>query len=722
MKYPFLCLLFCLYLPAVQAQEKKAITLDDVWKRPVWQESGIDDLNYSKISDTYTAFRNGDLEQYDIRTGNRTRTLVEQKELIWQNSTLNPEGYHLNTDESLIILETETEPLYRRSSRSKVFLFDLKTRKLQPVFEGKKIYLPEFSPDGRYLCFGFENNLYLQDMKTGKAEPVTRDGKINEKIHGSTDWVYEEEFEFWKAWAWSPDSRKIAFLSFDESLVPEYNMQMWGGLYPQDYRFKYPKAGEKNSRADLSFFDVETRRLTSVEEGAESDQYLPRFQWTKNPGILSLLRMNRLQNKLELLHVDAASGKITPVLTETSATYVDITDDLRYLNNGKEFIWSSDRSGYNHLYLYGTDGTLIRPLTSGNWEVTRFHGVDEKKGLVFYTGTEAGSIQRQLYSVGISGKNKKQVTTGAGTHEVSFNPLMTYYIDDHHSSARPSVYTLCQASGQVVKVVEKNQNLVDRLAGYRISPKTFMEIPIGGGMTMNAWIIKPPGFDPSRKYPVLMHCYGGPGHQTVLDGWGGPDFFWYQVLAEKGYIIVSADNRGTGGKGSAFRKSTYGDMGRLEWEDQSAFARYLKNLPYVDGSRIGIWGWSFGGYLTSLCLTKSPDLFKAGIAVAPVTNWRFYDSIYTERYLKLPSENASGYDENSPVTYADRLKGNYLIVHGTGDDNVHFQNAVAMVNALVKANIPFESFFYPNRNHGIYGQNARPHLYRMMTDFLERKL
>jgi dipeptidyl-peptidase-4 len=706
----------------LKAQEKKDFTLDDIWKNPVWRGEGVEDVNWFKSGSKYSALKDGNIEVYDIRTGQRVSTLLEGSRLRIDTMQIDIQNYTLSPDETQLLIETGIEPIYRRSSRAFFYLFNLKTGKLQPIMPGKKIYLASFSPDGKKVAFGFENNLYLHDVASGKEQSITSSGKLNELIHGSSDWVYEEEFEFWKAFHWSPDSRKIAFLSFDEKDVPSYNMQMWGGLYPKDYRFKYPKAGEKNSRVDVSVYDVESGKTLSIDEGAENDQYIARMQWTRNPGLLSVRRMNRLQNRIELLHIDAAGGKVQVVLTENSNTFHEINDDLRYLENGKEFIWSSDRTGFQHLYLYSMEGKEIRPITSGNWEVSSFLGIDEKKGQLYFMSTEDGSIQRQLYTISVSGSGKKKLSLGSGTHSVSFNPDFSYYIDEYSSASSPPVTTLYQANGKQVKVLEANKALTDRLSAFRISPKEFMEITTDAGVKLNAWIIRPADFSPQKKYPVLMHCYGGPGHQTVTDAWGGADFFWYQLLASKGYVIVSVDNRGTGGKGSAFRKSTYAQLGKLECEDQVAAARWIGKQSWADASRIGIWGWSFGGYLTSLCLTKGADVFKTGIAVAPVTNWRFYDSIYTERYLKLPGENASGYDDNSPVTHADKLKGNYLLVHGTGDDNVHFQNAVSMVNALVKANRPFESAYYPNRNHGIYGGSTRLHLYSKMTSFILEKL
>ena len=704
------------------AQQKRPITLDDVWKNPIWREKGVDEINWFKSGSTYSALEDENVEVYDIKTGLKVKTLIQGKDLMLDTVQISIQNYTISSDENMALIETGIEPIYRRSSKAFFYLYDLKTKKLTPISAGRKISLADLSPDGKFVAYCFNNNLFMVEIATGKETQITTTGKKNEIIHGSSDWVYEEEFEYWKSFHWSPDSKKIAFLTFDERQVPTYNMQKWTGLYPKDYTFKYPKAGEKNSRVDVSIYDLTSAKTIEIQEGAENDQYIARMQWTKDANQLSVRRMNRLQNKIDLLHINATSGSVATIFSETAKTFFEINDDLTYLENGKEFIYSTDVSGFQHIYLYDITGKLIRPITSGAWEVSNFLGLDEKKGLLYYMSTEDGSIQRQLYSISITGKNKKKLSQGAGTHQVQFNPSFTYFIDDFHSALQPSVFSLFHADGKLVKVLEDNKELKSRLDGFQISPKSFFEITTAKGIKLNAWMIKPVDFDPNKKYPVLMHCYGGPGHQTVTDAWGGPDYFWYQLLASKGYIVVSVDNRGTGGKGSEFRKSTYAQLGKLECEDQIDAAKYLSTQSYIDPARIGIWGWSFGGYLTSLCMTKGADVFKSGIAVAPVTNWRFYDSIYTERYLKLPSENASGYDENSPVTFADRLKGNYLLVHGTGDDNVHFQNAVSMVNALVKANKKFDSFYYPDKNHGISGGNTRNHLYGMMTEFVLQKL
>ena len=460
-----------------------------------------------------------------------------------------------------------------------------------------------------------------------------------------------------------------------------------------------------------------------MDTGRETDIYLPRLKWTQNPNLVSIQKLNRLQNNLELLHADATTGKSTVVLKEIDPAYVDITDDLTYLDNGKNFIFTSEKDGFNHLYLYNLNGKLIRQITQGNWEVSSFTGYDEKKDVLYYLSTEVSPLDRHLYSISSTGKNKKRLTTAAGTHTINMSNDFQYYLDYHSAANVPAKVSLHTAKdGKLIKVLENNQALQDKLAQYQIAKQEFFSFKTAEGTQLNGWMIKPVNFDASKKYPVLMFVYGGPGSQQVTNSWGGSNYLWYQTLANKGLIIACIDNRGTGGRGAAFKKITYANLGKLETEDQIAGAKYLGTQNYIDKNRIGIWGHSYGGYMTLLALTKGNGTFRAGIAVAPVTNWRFYDSIYTERYLKTPQENAAGYDTNSPLFFADKLQGELLLIHGTGDDNVHFQNSVAMQDALISANKQFESFYYPNRNHSVAGGPTLLHRFTMMTDFLERNL
>lgn len=726
--------LLLLFLPILSLAQKP-VTLDDVWGRNqgVFSQRTVSGVNWMKTGGFYTTLDAGRIVKFSITTGQPVETLFDQRmtAAAGPGEPLNIEGYALSADERKLLLTTAEEPIYRRSSKAKFYVYDLGTKQLKPLSRGGKQQYATFSPDGKQVAFVRDNNLFVVDLATGKESQLTTDGRQNAIINGGADWVYEEEFSMARAFEWSPDSKRVAWIRFDESRVPEYNMQLWGNLYPTDYRFKYPKAGEANSVVTVWVADVATGKKVQAQTGSETDVYLPRIMWTRNSNLLSVRRLNRLQNRLDLLHVNASTGAATTVLTETSPTYVDLelTDDLTYLPDGKSFLWTSERSGYKHLYLYDLSGKLIRPVTSGEFEVASIAGVDEKNGIVYYTSTEVtpgvgSALDRQLYRIGIDGQNKQRLTTQAGTFTANFSPDFAYYLLYHTSTSSPTTVSLRTTQNtNDLRVLESNDALKGRLAGYAISPKQFFQTKAADGNTsLNAWMIRPFGFDSTRKYPVLMFVYGGPGSQTVQNNWDSRDFFWYQTLAQKGYIIVSVDGRGTGGRGTAFRTATYAQMGKLETEDQLAAARYLKTLPYVDPARVGIWGWSYGGYMTALCMTLGADVFKAGISVAPVTNWRFYDTIYTERYLKRPQDNASGYDDNSPVTHAAKLRGPYLLVHGTGDDNVHFQNSVTFEDALIRAGKQFQSFYYPNRNHGIYGGNTRLHLYTMMTDFLEKNL
>jgi dipeptidyl-peptidase-4 len=702
------------------AQEKKQVTLEDVWSRGTFGAKSVYGVNWMKNGQFYTSQKDGKIIQYDIATGKEVAVLFNEK--------LEFDSYALSSNEDKLLLETESEPIYRRSSKAEYYVYDLKSKNLRKLSEGGKQLYATFSPDGSKVAFVRENNLLLTDLVSNTEKQLTSDGKWNHLIHGGADWVYEEEFAFAQAFAWSPDGKKIAFYTFDESQVKEYNMQVWDGQkagYPTDYRFKYPKVGEANATVAISVYDLASGQAVKMDIGTEKDIYIPRINWTQNPNLLSIRRMNRLQNKLEILHADATTGKAQVILTETADTYVDLefTDDLTYLSDGKTFIHSGERTGFKHLYLYDMTGKLIRPITSGEWEVSSLLGIDEKNKLAYFTSPEVAPTERHLYVIGLDGKNKKRLTTESGTHTPNFSRDCKYYLNYYSSATSPARVSVHQApTGKLLKVLEDNQALRDRMAQYQIQYKEFFNFKTSEGTTLHGWTIKPQSFDPTRKYPVLMFVYGGPGSQTVNNSWEGGNFFWYQTLAQKGYMIVSIDNRGTGARGRSFKHITYKQLGKYEIQDQIEGTKYLATLPHVDKDRIGIWGWSYGGYMSSLGITVGADVFKTAIAVAPVTTWRFYDSIYTERYLQRPQDNAAGYDENSPINHVQKLKGKYLLIHGTGDDNVHFQNAVEMQNALIKANKQFESFYYPNRNHGIYGGNTRLHLYTMMTDFLEKNL
>ncbi len=725
-------LLFLLSFKGSWAQTD-SLTLEKIYSQGLFSQANVQGINWMDDGQYYTSQVQEETDyyqhivQYDITTGEAVDTLVNGRNLIPEDESiaLAYQQYSFSPDENRVLVATEYESIYRRSSRAYYYVYDRNDGSFRALADGGKQSYATFSPDGSKVAFVRNNNLFYVTLSDGSVTQVTSDGEKNKLIHGSTDWVYEEEFSVTKAFFWSPKSDKIAYISFNEATVPEYNMQLWNNLYPEDYRFKYPKAGEANSNVSVSIYQLADQQTTSVDLGEETDIYVPRMQWTNDNVLLSIIRMNRLQNKLEIIHANAITGKVAVVLTEESGTYVDLdfNDQLVYLKNGEQFVRTSEQDGFKHIYLHSMDGSLVRPITQGNWEVSEFLGVDENKKLAYYTSTEVSPLERHLYTIRTDGKRKKRLTVEPGTHSITLNPDFTYFIDRHSSSEQPLKVSLHQApSGKLVKVLEDNAELKEQVASYRMGTKEFTQVPVSDSLQLNAYIVKPTDFDSTKTYPLLMFVYGGPGSQMVLDRWLAGHEPWFHYLAQRGYLVACVDNRGTGARGRDFRAVTYNNLGKYEVEDQIASAKYFGNLPYVDADRIGIWGWSYGGYMTLLSMLLGNDVFSLGVAVAPVTNWRLYDTIYTERYLQTPQLNPEGYDQNSPLTHAEKLEGDLLLIHGTGDDNVHFQNAVEMQNALIAAGKSFDSFYYPNRNHGIYGGNTRLHLFTMITEFISENL
>jgi dipeptidyl-peptidase-4 len=706
------------------ALAQKEITLEDIWTKGTFSARGVAGFNSMNDGRYYCNLdEKQNLLRFEYGSGKLVDTLVRMADIKLANNGNAIELYNFSwsDDESKLLIATQSESIYRHSSQSIFYLFDLKSRKLiQPVQD--KVRYATLSSDNSKMAFVRANDLYYYDFVSNAEVRVTRDGKENAIINAATDWVYEEEFAIWKGFSWSPDGKKLAFYRFDETKVPEYEMAMYGSLYPKQSKFKYPKAGEVNSVVSILVYDTKSELITEVQTGTETDIYLPRMMWTRNSNVLCVQRLNRLQNKLEILLADANNGKTQVILTETNEYYVDITDNLYFLQDGKTFLLSSERDGNNHVYLFDLKGKLVKQLTKGNWDVDDVYGVDEKSKKLYFSSSEENAAERYVYSVGLNGKGKSKLSNGKGWHSASFNADFTYYLDVFSNINTPPVYQLMNANGAVVRVLEDNKSLQKKLAEYALPQITFTTIANEAGDAMNMYTLLPPNFDSTRKYPVLMYVYGGPGSQTVLNRWSGGNFFWYHMLAQKGYIIVSIDGRGTGFKGEKFKKCTYLNLGKYEIEDQIFAARKLASLPYVDASRMGIWGWSFGGYMAGLGISKGNDVFKAAISVAPVTNWRYYDNIYTERFMRTPQENGKNYDDNSPMNHVDKIKGNYLIIHGTADDNVHFQNAVEMVDKMIQKGVKFDSEFYPNKNHGIGGSKTRLHLYERMTRFILEKL
>lgn len=721
-KFHLTCLIV---LTVFSAKAQKSITVKKIYVDGIFQSRTVSGIRWMNDGRYYSAMSNNQIVEYDVTTGLPVETIVDGNTLRQQ---FNISDYSFSRDERKVLILTDRQAIYRRSYTAMTYLYDRDTKSLRPLSGDRQAYAT-FSPDGTKVAYTKNNDLYYISLSDWAETRVTSDGKPNQIINGSTDWVYEEELSFTKAFFWSPDSKKLAYYRFDETQVPEYTLQRWhqGKLYPENYQYKYPKAGEKNSVVDIYIYQLENKERVKADIGQETDIYIPRVIWTPNPEILSIRKMNRLQNRLDILHIDADTGKGKTILTESSDTYVDVelTDDLTYLNDGQHILLSSEKDGYKHLYLYTIDGKLVRQITKGEWEVVDFLGIDQssKRQTIYFTSHEDSPLEKQFYSISLDGKKKKKLSSEPGINTINISGDFKYYINFHSDASHPTKVTLIQTSGnKQVKVLEDNKALSDTTRTYGLVPKEFFTFKTVEGTELNGYMLKPADFNSSKKYPVLMYQYSGPGSQSVLNNWGGSSYYWHQMLTQKGYIIAVIDGRGTGGRGTAFKKMTYKQLGRYEVVDQIAGAKYLASLPYTDPARIGIWGWSFGGYMSSLAILKGSDVFSTALAVAPVTSWRYYDTIYTERYLSTPQLNPEGYDANSPTSYADRLKGKFLIIHGTGDDNVHFQNSIALVDALIAQGKQFQSFYYPDRTHGIYEHGARPHLFEMMTNFILNNL
>ena len=714
---------------AFMSLAQKSITLDDIWKNGTFNAKGVSGYVPLKDGKTYCrkiSNKSGGqfVVKYSYETGKALDTLIHNGRIASNNTmpSFQFDGFSLNATETQAILSNETEQIYRHSFASQSYVLDIATSKISKIYT-KKIRIPSFDPSGNFIAFVADNNLFIKDLKKNKVKAITKDGQRNVIINGSVDWVYEEEFSMSNGYQWNEDGSALAYYKFNETRVPEFSMTQFDGLYPTNQTFKYPKAGEANSVVDVYVYSLKGGKSTKMETGSENDQYLPRITWTKNSELLSIQRLNRLQNKWEILLAETKTGKTRVSHEETDKYYIDITDDLTYLPGGELMLLTSERDGFRHIYLHKVDGPEIMQTTKGQWDVAEILGYNEQSKQVYYSGFEASTLEKHIYKIDLDGKNKTDITPHPGMHSAAFSIDFSFLLHTVSTINTPSVTSIINATGTELRILEDNNSLVLKMQDYKLSQVNFSQLPIQNNVQLNYWIIKPNDFDPNKKYPLLMFVYGGPGSQQVLNAWGGSNYWWHQMLAnEKGYIIVCVDNRGTGARGAEFKKMTYKNLGKYESDDQITAAKYFGNLPFIDSTRIGIWGWSYGGFMSSICLAKGADIFKAAIAVAPVTNWRFYDNIYTERYMQLPKDNAEGYDKNSPINMIDSLKGNYLLVHGTGDDNVHFQNSAEMVEKMVEQNKPFQSAYYPNKSHGISGGNTRLHLFTLMTKFILENL
>lgn len=702
---------------SVFAQE---ITLEDIWAKGTFRSKSIDEIRSMKNGENYCILKREGIEKYAYSTGKKIEQIVSFSDLKFKTENEYVFDYRFNQDESKLLLATNPEFIYRRSYLANYYIYDIKTKQLASVNKDK-VRLAEFAPDGSKVAYVKANNLFMLSLSDMQETQITTNGEFNKIINGTTDWVYEEEFAITKGFFWSPDSKKIAFYSFDESNVKEYTIPYYGSLYPVQYTYKYPKAGETNSVISVLVYDIEAKQTHNIDLGPNKDIYIPRLQWTLNNEVF-VHKLNRHQNHYELFVASCNDYKLNKIYDERNECYIEQVEDVTFLSDKKNFILKSEKNGFMNLYKVNIYTKEIEPITTGQYDVADICYIDDKSGKIYFTAAQSEAYNRELLVVDKNKKIKK-LSGKVGTYTADFSATGKYYISSFSDTDTPTIYTVNDNTGKALVVLEDNKDLKAVLSNYGKERKEFGKFKTSSGQELNYWIIKPEKMESGKKYPLLFYVYGGPGSQEVLNSQSrASDYMWFRMLAQKGYVVACVDGRGTGMRGEKFKKCTYMELGKYETEDQIEAAKYFGSLPFIDKDRIGIFGWSYGGYMSSLCITKGADYYKAAIAVAPVTNWRYYDNVYTERFMRTPQENAEGYDTNSPINHVEKLKGNYLLIHGTADDNVHYQNSMDLITALVKANKQFEHFAYPNKDHGIYGGNTRLHLYTLMTDFILRKL
>ncbi len=724
----FFIILLTALLVISPAEAQKTITFDDLFKNRTFSPNPLPGLRSMNDGKHYTMLVDGSqIVKYKYENGEKVAVLLDVRKV--EDSPVNRfSAYEFSADETRILLTTSVDPIYRHSFTALYYLWNSVTEELMPLSEKGRQQLATFSPDGERVAFVRDNNLFIKNLKFGTESQVTFDGERNKVINGAPDWVYEEEFGFNKAFAWSPDSRFLAYIRFDESEVREFSMTLFQSgqpgketspAYPRVETFKYPRPGEKNSLVTVRIYDVRSKANILADTGKETDIYIPRIRWVPDGSSLAIMRMNRQQNRLDLLYVNPYTGDSRIVFTEKNDRFVDedFLDKLTYLEDG-QFVVTSERNGYAHLYLHDKDGFESRQLTNGQYDVTAFYGYDPVRKRFYYQAAES-PMGREVCFVSSDGKKKGKLSAVSGTNRAAFSRNFSYYINEYTNLSTPMVTTVHDWTGKQIRILEDNSRLRQKLTEYRIPLKEFFSFTTSEGVVLNGWMIKPPATTPEGRFPVVITQYSGPNSQQVTDTWS---VGWNEYLAQEGFLVVCVDPRGTGARGEDFRKVTYMQLGKYESDDMVETARYLARQPFVDAGNIAIWGWSYGGFMTALAMAKGGTLFKAGIAVAPVTNWRFYDNIYTERYMRTPEENPGGYDQNSPVTHADKITGRLLIVHGSADDNVHVQNTMTFAEALVQAGVPFDMAVYTDKNHGIRGGNTTMHLYRKMEDFLKNNL
>ncbi len=717
--------IFILTAVSLQANDKKPLSLEDIYNSTKFRGKTIQNIEWQPDGSAFTFTKRNeetsqlDIYSHDVKSG-KEKVLLAGADLKHKNEGINMSGYSWTADGKYLLIRGKITAIWRHSRQAPYFLYEVKSKKFFPVADGNpNLRNVKLSPDGRRVGFVRDHNIFISDLKTGSEKAVTENG-TSDILNGEFDWVYEEEFGLADAWRWSPDGKKIAFWNTDQTRVKEFHLIDQMPLYNTVFKLKYPKAGEHNAIVKIGVADLETGKTSWMDLGEEPDIYIPRIFWTNSSEKLALVRLNRLQNHLNLLIADVKTGKARAIIEDKDPAWIDVRHDILFLKNKDQIVISSERSGFKHAYLYDYDGNLVQQVTSGDWEISSLVGVDEKNELLYFYGKKDSPLGHNVYRVNLTGKNLERLSKRAGWHRGDFSPDYKHVVGFFSDVKTPTQVMLRKSDGSLVRFLEKNE--ITALQEHALVPPEFLAFNTTDNPQLNAYMIKPANFDAGKKYPVLVFGYGGPGSQMVVNRWGGSRTLWHQLLTEKGYIVFCVDNRGTGGRGKVFKNLAYGDLSKWAVHDQIEGAKYLATLPYVDSSRVGFWGWSGGGYLTLMMMMRGADYFKTGVSVAPVSDFHFYDTIWTERYMGLPQENVEGYKAANVLNYVDGLKGNLLIVHGTGDDNVHVQNAMQVVKALQDRAVQFDMMLYPNRNHRISGGKTQLHLFTKITNYLLEKL
>ncbi len=722
-------------LCAISLAWADGLTLRDL-TNGVYSQKGIYGVTPLLDGETYSQI-SADGKQivvHSFRTGAETGVLFDVNNIKNRVKIDKIDSYLMSPDEKNILVGTETKGIYRHSKTAEYYIYNVKNRTLAHLSEGGPQEQPLWSRDGTMVAFVREGNLFLVKLLFNNSESqITKDGEFNKIINGKPDWVNEEEFSFARAFDFNADNTMIAWIRYDESEVPMFSFPWYKGMspekkdyaqYPGSYDYKYPIAGAKNSVVGVYSFDIKSRAIRKMQLPIPSDGYIPRIFFTDDAEKLLILTLNRHQNQLDIYLANPRSTECRVIVREQAECYVPEQSVTSFKTVSGGFVLTSERSGYKHLYLYDLNGTLRRQLTSGDYEVKNFYGYDEKTGVTYFASNQESPLRKSVYRSDGKGKVSRLSTSQAGTNNAIFSTGFRYFINTWSDLGTPSVTTLCDASGKTLKTLEDNAGLRQKLAGLRLGERKFFTFTTSDGIQLNGFMVLPPDFNPARKYPVVMLQYSGPGSQQVVDSWNAGNMggcLYEQYLAQEGFISVCVDGRGTGGRGRAFEQCTYLKLGQLESRDQVEAAIWLGQQSYVDKDHIAIWGWSYGGFNTLMSMSEGRPVFAAGVAVAAPTSWRYYDTVYSERYMRTPNENGDGYDV-CPISRASKLSGSLLLVHGLADDNVHFRNAAEYTEALVQADKDFRELTYTNRNHSIYGGNTRAHLFRQITQHFKDML